>query len=175
MGKIFKIFITLIFFSILSSSIKAENVSYFIDFSKVLNQSKAGKDAQDLFKKKYNTDAEKFRKKEKSLREEESKIISQKKLLKKEEYQKKVEALRKKVADLQKEKQQSLNNIAKMKNKARQELLKALNPIIKEYMEQNKIRLVFDKKAILLGDSSLEITSQIIEILNKKLKKLNLN
>ena len=64
MGKTFKILIILIFFALLSSSLKADNVSYFIDFSKVLNQSKAGKDAQDLFKKKYNTDAEKFRKKE---------------------------------------------------------------------------------------------------------------
>ena len=42
-------------------------------------------------------------------------------------------------------------------------------------MEDNKIRLVIDKKNVLLGDSSLEITSQIIEILNKELKSLNLN
>ena len=42
-------------------------------------------------------------------------------------------------------------------------------------MADNKIRLVIDKKNVLLGDSSLEITSQIIEILNKELKSLNLN
>ena len=41
-------------------------------------------------------------------------------------------------------------------------------------MEDNKIRLVLDKKSILLGDQNLEITSQIIDILNKKVTSLNL-
>ena len=41
-------------------------------------------------------------------------------------------------------------------------------------MEKNKIRLVLDKKSILLGDTNLEITTQIIDILNKKVKSLNL-
>ena len=41
-------------------------------------------------------------------------------------------------------------------------------------MEKNNIRLVMDKKSILLGDTNLEITSKIIDILNKDLKTLNL-
>ena len=42
-------------------------------------------------------------------------------------------------------------------------------------MEENQIKLVLDKGAILLGDKKLEITSQIIEILNKELKSLKIN
>ena len=41
-------------------------------------------------------------------------------------------------------------------------------------MEQNNIKLVIDKKTVLLGDSNLEITNQIIELLNKELKSLNI-
>ena len=41
-------------------------------------------------------------------------------------------------------------------------------------MEDNKIRIVLDKKSILLGDTNLEITSQIITALNKEIKSLNL-
>ena len=40
-------------------------------------------------------------------------------------------------------------------------------------MEDNKIRIVIDKKSILLGDTNLEITDQIISILNKELSSLN--
>ena len=40
--------------------------------------------------------------------------------------------------------------------------------------EENKIKIVLDKGAVLLGDSQLEITSQIIDILNKELKSLNI-
>lgn len=42
-------------------------------------------------------------------------------------------------------------------------------------MEQNKIRIVLDKQSVLLGDQNLEITDTVIELLNKKLKKINLN
>ena len=41
-------------------------------------------------------------------------------------------------------------------------------------MEDNKIRLVLDKKAVLLGDNKLEITKEIIDVLNKELTSLNI-
>ncbi len=150
------------------------DIPHYIDFSKVLNESKAGKEAQDFLKKKFESESKKFSKEEKDLRKEESDIISKKKLITNEEYQKKVEALRKKVSDLQKKKQNSLKNISQMRSRMRTELLKNLNPIIKKYMEDNKIRIVLDKKSILLGDIKLDITDPIIKILNKKLKSIKL-
>ena len=54
-------------------------------------------------------------------------------------------------------------------------MLKNLNPILGEYMKQNNITLVIDKKNVLMGDKKFEITSQIIEILNKELKSISLN
>ena len=108
------------------------------------------------------------------MRKEESELISKKKLITNEEYQKKVEVLRKKVSELQKNKRESLSNISKLRSKAKTELLKNLHPIKKKYMEENKIRIVLDKKSILLADQNLEITSKIIEILNKELKSIKL-
>ena len=35
-------------------------------------------------------------------------------------------------------------------------------------MEDNKIRIVLDKKGVILGDKTLEITDKIIAILNAK-------
>ena len=76
---------------------------------------------------------------------------------------------------LQKERNLLLNEISKKRNKARSELLKNLNPIIKDYMKTNKIRMVVDKKSLLLADEQLDITNDILSILNKKLKSINLN
>ena len=42
-------------------------------------------------------------------------------------------------------------------------------------MVDNKIRIILDKKSVMLGDAGLEITDQIIEILNKELKSLKIN
>ena len=76
---------------------------------------------------------------------------------------------------MQKERNTLLETVAKQRSKARNELLKNLNPIIKEYMEEKKIRMVIDKKSLLLADENLEITNEIIERLNKKLKSIKLN
>ena len=92
-----------------------------------------------------------------------------------DEYKKKVTSLREKVADLRKKKQDSLIKIAKSRNKAKADLLKALNPIIQKYMEDNKIRLVIDKKSVLLGDVNLDITEQIITVLNKEVSSIKVN
>ena len=67
-----------------------------------------------------------------------------------------------------------MESVAKQRTKARNELLKNLNPIVKNYMEEKKIRMVVDKKNILLADESLNITKEIMAILNEKLKKINL-
>ena len=88
---------------------------------------------------------------------------------------KKITELRSKVKELQKERNTLLETVAKQRNKAKNELLKNLNPIMKQYMSEKKIRMVIDKKQVLLGDDSLDITKDIIAILNNKLKSINLN
>ena len=168
------IFITILFTAYSLSSF-ADGNTYFIDFTKVLNVSKSGAEAQEKLKKTFENNSKKFNKLELSIRKDESEIISQKKNIPAEEYKKKVETLRKKVSDLQKSKQNSLNNLAKSRNKAKDELLKAVNPIVKKYMEDNKIRIILDKKIVVMGDTNLEITNQIIEILNKELPSLKIN
>ena len=42
-------------------------------------------------------------------------------------------------------------------------------------MEEKKIRIVIDKKNILLGDENLDITKSIMILLNQKLKTINLD
>ena len=46
---------------------------------------------------------------------------------------------------------------------------------MKAYMSEKKIRMVIDKKQVLLGDDNLDITEDIIALLNKKLKSMNRN
>jgi Skp family chaperone for outer membrane proteins len=42
-------------------------------------------------------------------------------------------------------------------------------------MQEKKIRMVVDKKSILLADQNLDITKEIMNLLNKKLKSIKLN
>ncbi len=151
------------------------DVPYYIDFKLILNSSIAGKKAQDGLKKKLQDGIASLEKKEKSIQEDEKKLIQQKKIISAEEYKKKITELRKKVSDLQKERATLLNNVSKQRAKAKSELLKNLNPIIHDYMKQKKIRMVINKKDLISADENLDITNDIMQILNKKLKTIKLN
>ena len=168
-----KIFI-LILITFYNYNLNAE-VPYFIDFKYVLNESNAGKKAQDELKKKLATGIKKIKEKEKTIQEEEKKVIQQKKIIKPEEYKNKVKELRTKVSNLQKERNKLLETVSKQRANARNELLKNLNPIIEEYMKEKKIRMVIERKSLLLADQNLDITKDIIDRLNKKLKSIKLN
>ena len=147
----------------------------YVDFKYVLNESKAGKKAQDYLKKKLENGVKDLKNKEKAIQDEEKKIIQQKKLMSAEEYKKQVTKLREKVSSLQTQRNELLDSVAKQRSKARTELLKNLNPIIQDYMKEKRIRLVLEKKSILLADENLNITDEITDLLNKKLKSIKLN
>tara|TARA_B100001057_G_scaffold95128_1_gene91582 strand:- start:1036 stop:1563 length:528 start_codon:yes stop_codon:yes gene_type:complete len=148
---------------------------YFIDYSKVMNESVAGKKAQNYLQNLLKNSNKQFNETAKKLKSEENKIISQKNVLSKEEYKKKADSLRKKVFDLNKEREKSIREVATKRKKAGDEMLKNLNPILGKYMKENSIAVVIDKKNVLMGDKKFEITAQIIEILNKEFKSINLN
>ncbi len=175
MNNLSKIIILIfIFFLQIEKNLLASDI-YFIDYSKVMNESIAGKKAQDYLKKLINNSNKKFQETAKKLKNEENNIISQKNALSKEEYKKKADALRKKVFELNQERERSIKEVAKKRKKAGDEMLKNLNPILGKYMESNNIAVVIDKKNVLMGSKKFEITSQIIEILNKEFKSINLN
>ncbi len=167
-------FFIFIFFTLVQTPIKA-NDTYFLDFKLILNESSAGKKAQNFLKNKLENGIKNIKEKEKKIQEEEKKIIQQKKILSAEEYKKKVTALRSKVSSLQKERDNLLRTVANQRSKAKSELLKNLNPIVKNYMEEKKIRIVIDKKNVLLADETLNITKDIMSLLNQKLKSIKID
>ena len=167
-----KIFFLFAFIFLVNQTSSFADLPRYLDFKFILNNSEAGKKAQNFLKKKLEKGFASLKEKEKKIQEEEKKIIAQKKIISADEYKKKVTELRTKVSSLQKERNKLLSSVSKQRTKARNELLKSLNPIIKEYMKEKNIRMVVDKKSLLLADENLNITNDIIGILNKKLKSI---
>ena len=140
----------------------------------VLNESKAGKGAQDFLKKSFANNQKKFTEIEKSLKQEESDLLTKKNILTKDEYNKKTDSLRKKVIDYQSQRRASLDKIATQRIEARETLLQKVSPILDSYMKENNISLILDKKNTLGGNPEFDITKIIVEKLNKELPSLNL-
>lgn len=168
-----KFYLSIIFLTIFTNLYADE--TYFIDLSKVLNQSKAGAEFQNNLKKNIQNNSDNFKKTEDQIRKEEADLISQKKLISNDDYEQKVKLLREKVAKLQDDKNKFFSDTAKSRDDAKKILIETLNPILKKYMEDNNIRVVLDKQSIILADAKLELTNIIIDLLNKNLSSIKLN
>ena len=167
-------FFVVTFFLLVCTHTIAEEKIVVLDLTFVLNQSKAGKGAQDFLKKSFNDNAKKFSDMEEKLKNEEIDLLGKKTILTKEEYSRKSDALRKKVIDYQSQRRMSLDKIATLRAEARESLIKKLDPIIEAYVSENNISLVIDKRNILTGNPDNDITTVIVEKLNKELPSLNL-
>jgi len=167
-------FFVITFLLITSTYAFAEQNIVFMDMKQILNTSKAGKGAQDYLKKIFSDGQKKFTDLESDLKKEENDLLAKKNILSKEEYKKNSDKLREKVIKYQKDRRESLDEIAQKRAKARTDLIKKLNPIVEKYIKENNITMIFDKKNIVAGSNDLDITSKIIEILNKELPVLKL-
>jgi len=147
---------------------------YFVDMKKILNESKAGKKAQTFLKKKFESENKKFEKEGAALKKQETDLIAKRKLVSQEEYKKELNSLREKSASYQKRKRQASNEWVKKKNEARAKIIEALNPILQQYMNDNNIQTLIDKKNILLANSKLDLTEKILKILDKQVQSIQL-
>ena len=163
------------FLLLVSTHVLADQKIAYLDLKFVLNNSKAGQKAQDYLNKTFKENQKKYADLEVELKKEENDLIAKKTILSKEEYKEGSDALRKKVIAYQADRRESLDKITAQRAKARKKLLETLDPIIQQYIDDNDISLIIDKKYILGGKVDLDITNTIVEKLNKELPSLKLN
>ena len=169
-------FIFIIFLTIFKFEIAAANVKVaFIDLNFIMNNSMAGKSIKtfinDLSKEK-NKDFEVI---ESEIKEDENELISKKNIIEESIYNQKVNEIRLRINNYKLERQKFNKNLNEKKIKYNNFLLEKLNPIISNYVEKNLITIVLPKKMIIIGKKDLDITNQILEILNKSVQKINFN
>ena len=63
-----------------------------------------------------------------------------------------------------------VNDLSKYKDKELSDLYKKINPIIKNYMDTNNIKILLDVKNIIVGKTSSDITKQVMDEVNKQIK-----
>ena len=169
-----KIIYILLFFSISVTSYSSEKIVY-LDVEKIMQESIAGKAIIEKIKKKRETSISKFKKKEKEIVEKEKKLISQKNVLSEEEFKKKIQDLRVDISEYQKERNNASNDIARTRIKASTNLIKKLTPILESYSKENSIRIIIQKKHIVMGSKEDDITKDILDLVNQKIKSIKVD
>ena len=158
---------------LIPNNLLAENKIVYLDVQYIIDNSQIGLSYKNKIKKSQNKNRIDLSIKEKLIKEKELEINNQKNILKQDELNKKVAKLNELLKDYQKLRNKLNNEVIENKKKYSIEILNILNPLLTNYVEKNNIILVVEKKNILVGIKSLDITNEILNILNDETKKNN--
>ena len=163
-------------FFIFTSNIFAEtkNIAY-IDLDLIITKSNSGKFLIEQLNTVEKKNIDDFKNQEKNLKEEENSIMQKQNIITEDELKKNILQLKKKI-NIYKEKKKNFLN--KFKIKQNNEILRFINlvsPIIETYMKEESIDMLFDKKNLFIANIDLDVTDEIIVLINKKIDNFNLN
>jgi outer membrane protein len=166
----------LIFFIFFSKiSLSHEKSVVYIDLNKIMNNSIAGKSITSQLENNHKKNISKFKNIEEELKKEEAEIISQKNVITKEEFEKKIIDLRDKANKFRKERNYNINNLNNQRLEATSKMITLVRPILSEFSDKNSISLIIDKKNIIIGKTLLDITDDILKIIDEKIGKIQLD
>ena len=140
-----------------------------------MNNSIAGKSITSQLENNHKKNISKFKKIEDELKKNEAEIISQKNVISKEEFEKKIIDLRDKANKFRKERNENINNLNNQRLEATSKMITLVRPILSEFSDKNSISLIIDKKNIIIGKTLLDITDDILKIIDEKIDKIQLD
>jgi len=164
-SKIFFIGFFLLFFS---SNSFALNDYRFIDIDLILKKSTIGKLTLKTLNENRSKALENLKSKEQDIQQQEDDIKKKSNILSKEDLNKQINLLKKNINEFSIYKDKATSNFENQKRELMNIFFKKINPVIEEYVIVNSIKILFNKKDVVLGDTSLDITDEIIEIIDKK-------
>ena len=167
--------IFIIFFFLNFNLLKANELISYVNMDLLMNYSKAGKSNSMQLTAIHKKTSTALKKIEEELKKEESDLIKQKNVISNEEFEKKLSLLRNKASDYQKQRKKSNDSINKKRLDATSELISLIEPILSRYANNNSILIIFQKKHIVIGKTELDITEDILKILNENHKKIVIN
>ena len=172
-----RVSILLILFLILifNNSAIAENRILFVDIDYIYSNSVAGKEINNSIKKKTNDIKSELNNYQKDIEEDKKNLLNKQNVLAKVEFEKRYSELENLIKELNIKMNKKNNSLIKYKNKVEIEFKKELDLILREYATNNSIDMILNKKNILIGKNNLNATNEILEIFDKKIKKISLD
>ena len=159
---------------IFTSPVISEQKIAFINMDKVMSTSKSGisilKQLDDLKKK----NSKFLKNEEKKFKEKEKKLILQKKIISEADFKNKLDELKSEFKRYNENRNKMIENFNKLKIDSTNNLLKLINPILIKFSNDKEISIILQKKDLVVAKTELDITEEIIEIVNKEVKEIKI-
>jgi len=168
--KFHKYILTFIFYICsISFSFSAEK-TVFLDIDFVLNNSNFGKSIYSKLDELNKKNFDNLIKMEKELEKKKKAIDASKNISTKENLEKEISLFNQDINKFRSEKDKILKNFEIKKKNEIDNFLIRVKPLIQEYMKDNSISIVLSKNQIFMGNVEMDITGDIIELVNKNVK-----
>ena len=164
------IFFIIIFF--ISNLVNASTNVAYLDVQFIIDNSNLGKFYRSEIEKIQTKNNSIIILKENEIKKKEDEFKNQKNLLNQDEIKKKIDEINSMVKQYQIIRNDFNKKLSNEKKKFSKEILLILNPLLTNYVESKNINLVIEKKNVLVGVKSLDITKNILEIFNEKTKNI---
>jgi len=170
----------ILFLSILSiflfivNPVNSDQKIVFINMQKVLETSNSGSSVLKQLNDINNKNLMFLKKEEKKFTEKETKLISQKNIITESDFQNKINDLKTEIKKYNQNKEKIITDFNKLKVDNTNKLLQLINPLLHSYAKDKSIEIILQKKNIILGKTALDITDQIILIINKEIKEFKI-
>jgi len=166
--KIFYFFFSIIlFFFNVSFSIANDKIA-FIDLNYILSESKEGKKILAKLEIDNKKNLEFFQSEEEKLKKENQNIEKLKNILSKEEFNNKINIFKNKVNTYNLKKQETIKLFQETKNSELNIFFAELNEIMNNFMQENSIQIILDKKNIVMANNKNDISKEILKLINIK-------
>ena len=146
-----------------------------LDLNKVLLDAKAAKRAAEEIDKIAQEIEKELIKSDENMINEQNKLIEAQSIMAPEAFELKRKEYDEKVQNYNIERQDKLISVEKLIDASRNEILDELKPILEEMSEAKGITVILEKGTVLLNAETMDITDEVIKVLNKKLPKIEIS
>ena len=160
--------LVLFFLSFASANAKV----VYLDLDFIIKNSTAGKKLYKDLSNSLLNENKKFDKEFQNLKKVETKIISQKKIITTDAYDIKIKEFKNNVEIFNKKRKIYLSEFNKKKDFNISELVKQINLILSNYSKKNSITLIMHRKNIIIGKTELDITNDILILVDDKINNI---
>ena len=170
-----KFFLSLfLFFFIINSQAISEQKIVFVDMDRLVSVSKPGSSIFKQLKDINNKNLNFLKNEEKKFKEKEKKLIAQKNIITEADFKNKIDKLKFEINSYNQDRNKMIEEFNKLKVENTNNLLKQINPILTKYSTENEISIILQKKNLIIGKTELDITDEIIKIIDNEIKEFKI-
>jgi Skp family chaperone for outer membrane proteins len=160
-----------LFFFVINSPVISDQKIVFVDMDRLVSVSKPGSSIFKQLKDINNKNLIFLKNEEKKFKEKEKKLIAQKNIITEADFKNKVDKMKSQIDNYNQDRKKMIEEFNKLKVENINNLLNQINPILAKYSKQNEISIILKKKDLIIGKSELDITEEIIKIIDNEIKE----